>query len=101
MVSLIRKLWDISWDLWEHRIGIIHSKENETTLHNMALVDREIRQQFVRGSSGLPQRDHHLFQGSVCDILDSTILYQCKWLNHVETARARAEQWLTTMYSTE
>jgi hypothetical protein len=100
-VSLIQKLWDISWDLWEHRIGIVHSKENETTLHNMAFVDREIRQQFVRGSSRLHQRDHHLFQGSVHDILDSSILHRRKWLNRVETARARAERRLTRTYSAE
>jgi hypothetical protein len=67
----------------------------------MALVDREIRQQFVRGSSRLHQRDHHLFQGSVHDILDSSILHRRKWLNRVETAQARAERRLTTTYSAE
>jgi hypothetical protein len=38
--SLIQKLWDISWDLWEHRIGIVHEKENEATFHNMWAVDQ-------------------------------------------------------------
>jgi hypothetical protein len=25
--AIIKKLWDIAWDLWEHRNGILHGKE--------------------------------------------------------------------------
>jgi hypothetical protein len=26
--SLIKKLWEIAWDLWEHRNGVLHDKIN-------------------------------------------------------------------------
>ena len=100
-VSLIQKLWDIAWDLWEHRIGIVHSAENAAILHNMAFVDQEIRNQFQRGLTSLSHRDHHLFQRSVYDILEAPIPYRRKWLHRVETARARAERRLFTTYSAE
>ena len=53
--SLIQNLWDIAWDLWEHRIGIVRARENAESLHNMASVDREIRKQFQWGSLWLSQ----------------------------------------------
>ena len=99
--SLIQKLWDISWDLWEHRISIVHAWENEATLHNMMAVDHEIRTQFIRGPNGLTQRDHHLFEGSLQDILDAPIFYRQRWLHRIEIARDRASQRLITMYSAE
>jgi hypothetical protein len=99
--ALIQKLWDVAWDLWEHRNGIVHAKENAETLHNMAEIDGEIRAQHLRGPQGLAQRDHHLFNGPVADILSASIIYRQKWLKRVETARARAARRLITTYSHE
>lgn len=28
MVALISKLWDKTWDLWDHRNGILHDQVN-------------------------------------------------------------------------
>jgi hypothetical protein len=98
---LIQKLWDISWDLWEHRIGIVHTRENKATLHNMMAVDQEIRTQFIRGPNSLHQCDHHLFDGPLQDILNALIFYRQRWLHRIEIARDRASQRLLTTYSTE
>jgi hypothetical protein len=27
-VALIKKMWEIMWDLWEHRNGVLHEKDN-------------------------------------------------------------------------
>jgi hypothetical protein len=99
--SLIQKLWDIAWDLWEHRIGIVHAQANAANLHNMTLVDQEIRAHFRRGFIGLSQRDHHLFQSDVHDILAAPVQYRRKWLHRADTARARAGRRLITTYSAE
>jgi hypothetical protein len=29
--ALIQKLWETAWDLWEHRKGVLHEKENLVT----------------------------------------------------------------------
>jgi hypothetical protein len=29
MTELIKKLWGVAWDLWEHRNGILHKKDNQ------------------------------------------------------------------------
>jgi hypothetical protein len=100
-IALIQKLWDIAWDLWEHRIGIVHDTANAELLHNMAEVDNNIRTQFTRGPQGLATRDHALFNGYVEDILSSSILYRTKWLERVEKARERAARRHLTTYSQE
>jgi hypothetical protein len=99
--ALIQKLWDVAWDLWEHRNGIVHAKENAETLHNMAAIDEEIRAQHLQGPHGLAQRDHYLFNGPVVDILSASIIYHQKWLKRVETARDRAARHQITMYNRE
>jgi hypothetical protein len=100
-IALIQKLWDIAWDLWEHRIGIVHSQENAETLHNMASVDSNIRSQFLQGPQGLRQHDHSLFSGHMDDILSNTILFRQRWLQWVETARARAARHNAITFSRE
>jgi hypothetical protein len=67
----------------------------------MMAVDQEIWTQFIRGPNGLPQRDHHLFEGSLQDMLDAPIFYRQRWLHRIEIARARASQRLITTYSAE
>jgi hypothetical protein len=66
---IIKKMWDVEWDLWEQRNGFAHSKENEGVLHNMAEVDAEIQYQFQQGPVGLLQRVQYLFAGRVDDLL--------------------------------
>ena len=61
--ALIQKLWNVAWDLWEQRNGIVHDAENAEILHNMAEIDDEIRAQFQQGHHGLQQRDHSLLLG--------------------------------------
>ena len=99
--ALIQKLWDIAWDLWEYRNGIVHSSENAEILHNMAETNGAIRTQYLRGPHGLAQHDHSLFRESIEDILSASILYRQKWLKRVETARDRAARRHITTYSQE
>jgi hypothetical protein len=36
MTELIKKLWGVAWDLWEHRNGILHKKESQVL--NLILI---------------------------------------------------------------
>jgi hypothetical protein len=101
-IAIIQKLWDIAWDLWENRNDMIYAKENAEILHGiMAEVDDAIRIKFQWGPHGLLQRDHGLFTGSVENILTTSIVYQQRWLQRVETARERATRRQLTTYNAE
>jgi hypothetical protein len=99
--ALSQKLWNVAWDLWEHRNGIVHAAENAEILHGMAETDNEIRVQFQQGPHGLQQRDHGLFPGPVNGILAASIVYRQWWLQRVQTARARASRRQAETYSGE
>jgi hypothetical protein len=90
--ALIQKLWNVAWDLREHRNGIVHAAKNAEILNGMAETDNEIRAQLQQGPHGLQQRDHGLFTGPVNGIiLEATIVYRQRWLQRVQTAtRAQA-----------
>lgn len=43
LIALLKKLWNIAWDLWAHRNGILHQKENAVQLADLEQLDRELR----------------------------------------------------------
>jgi hypothetical protein len=91
-VAIIKKLWDVAWDLWEQRNGFLHDRENQETLHNMVNIDAEIRFQFRQGHRNLPRRVRYLFEGDVEDLLNTSIHSRQQWLASITAARAMANE---------
>ena len=81
-VAIIKKLWDIVWDLWEQWNDLLHARENQESLHNMVAIDEEIKQ-----LATLPWRTHYLFGGTVAELLATPIRHRKKWLATVQSAR--------------
>ena len=86
MVALIKKLWDIAWDLWEQCNGFQHDREYQEAIHQQAGLDDEIHYQFQKGTTDLPHRVHYLFDGKLEDLLCTSIPHRQKWLTMVEGA---------------
>jgi hypothetical protein len=80
---LIRKLWTVAWDQWEHRnsISILHDHDS-TKLHKIITqdTDRLISRQFVMGVPGLPSNNHYLFQEPLEEILEAQLHVRKQWL---------------------
>jgi hypothetical protein len=89
-VAVIKKLWDVAWDLWEQRNGFLHDAEYQATLHDTASLDTEIRFHFRQGASHLPQRVQYLFEGSLTELLTTSVRHRQKWLKSVVAAREMA-----------
>ena len=87
-IELIKKLFNVAWDLWDHRNDVNNAKKNQATLYNMKKVDPEIRSQFRRGSESMPQRYEYLFAGSVEDLLKSSVQHRLSWIKSVRKARS-------------
>jgi hypothetical protein len=43
--SIIKKLWNIAWNLWEHRNGAAHDKQNGLTA---AFLQQEVQNEFQK-----------------------------------------------------
>ena len=85
--ALIRKLWQVAWDMWEHRNGILHDKEK-----GQAALEREdkIREEFEEGWDELDRDAKLMFRPGLQRVLQFKAGPQKAWIARVETARKRA-----------
>jgi hypothetical protein len=81
VTSLIKKLWDIAWDFWEHRNGIIHSKETGLLI---ITLNAEIQEQFQIGIAGIMRSTRPLFGAGEASILQFSIEAKQLWLNRIK-----------------
>ena len=85
--ALIQKVFDVAWDQWEHRNGILHDVDNKFDKVIERRVDGEIRSQFRVGLGALPRADHGLFRAGVQRILSRPLKSKQSWLTFVRAAR--------------
>ena len=50
LASLIQKVWDVAWDMWDHRNSVLHGNESSLLLLQLR---RGIEEQFELGSSSV------------------------------------------------
>jgi hypothetical protein len=100
VISLIQKLWEVAWDMWEHRNGILHDKEQSIILQNL---HNDIREEFARGSDGLTREVRTLFNKGCEAVLAKPAEVKLQWLTRVQLARTRidAEKALGKSYGRE
>jgi hypothetical protein len=84
--SLIQKLWDTSWDFWEHRNGILHDIGTGDLVKRM---DADIQHQFALGSRGVLASAVPLFAQGMESVLQSPLAVKQVWLKRVICGRER------------
>lgn len=84
--SIIRKLWDICWDLWDQRNAFLHDKEqgllNQQLNRDIEELYREDRNQFLAS-------DRILFRTPLPQLLSSSIANKQMWVARIKTAKGR------------
>jgi len=99
--ALIRKTWEVAWDQWEHRNGILHGNSTIVTFEEIERIELNIRQEFSTGRCQLPKADAYLFRGTVEKILRRKVPQLRNWLEQVEAARARQHRRIQTTWPPE
>ena len=87
VTQLIQKLWNVSWDLWEHRNGIQHDPHHPWRLAERTTLAEEINRQFTLGNNNLAPKDYYRLAGSSEEIITLPIERQKQWLQSVLAAR--------------
>jgi hypothetical protein len=88
LTAIIRRMWDISWDLWDHRNAVqLERKKEERRAKNAVLI----RYEFGLGHHGLDTHDRRLFECPLEEVLTSNLQKQDAWIRRVTLARKRAE----------
>lgn len=88
--QLILQLFNISWDMWEHRNGIKHKTSTPAQLRALLLLDTRIRAEFALTDTDLLFRDKKWFFKPLSVLLDTyTPIEKEQWLASVSAARWR------------
>jgi hypothetical protein len=78
--SLIEKLWEIAWDLWDHRNQIKSNLETAQDLMRHDSILLTVRSEYATSRIGLPRRDWLLFKCPLLTLLETSPHYLDAWL---------------------
>jgi hypothetical protein len=88
VTTLIKRLWQISWDMWEHRRGELKSPSSPALLREHARLDARVAVEFDDIRS-LIKKDRRWFRRPKEVLYTETIDYKVQWLESVALARQR------------
>ncbi len=88
ITTLIKKLWQISWNMWEHRNGEDKNPASLASLREHARLDALIATDYT-DQTFLSQRDRRWFRRPKELIFTESLTYKEQWLESVLLARAR------------
>ena len=83
------QLWQVSFDLWEHRNDILHNSEASARLKGLEEIDEQIREQYQQGWASLPTRHQKHFQKDIQELLTSGPEVRKQWLAVAQEYRKR------------
>jgi hypothetical protein len=90
---LITKLWDIAWDLWEHRNGVLHQQDNIITEGMIHIINRQVRSLYFHAAQfSLLPADTPLIRRSLQEILSKDYTFKKTWVSHVKQALSVGKQ---------
>jgi hypothetical protein len=87
LTAVIRRMWDISWDLWDHRnqVQLDRKKEDRRAKNSV-----NIRYEYGLGANGLDTHAAKLFEATLAEILTFKLSKQEAWLRRITLARKNA-----------
>ncbi len=88
ITTLIKKLWEISWNLWEHRNAELHNPESPAALREHARLDSLITQEY-EDQVRISNKDRRWFRRPKEIIFTERTEYKQQWVESVSLARAR------------
>ena len=85
--EVIKKLWNISWDLWQDRNDILHKTSRVAILSGEASLDSAINEEYQLGNDELPKAVQNSFPDDIEEILSAPLIRKKSWYALVRTAR--------------
>jgi hypothetical protein len=88
ITQLIKKLWEISWNMWEQRNGELKNPESPASLREHARLDATISREY-EDQTTLTIRDRRWFRRPKEILFTEPLEYKQQWTESVNMARAR------------
>jgi hypothetical protein len=97
VVELLKKLWDVSWELWEHRNSALHEAESRPATRDVRQIGLTIPSIFQSLNSYKPLRsnDAHLISTPLAVLLKKELIFNQEWLRQASASLAaiKSSRW--------
>jgi hypothetical protein len=91
--GLTSAIWELAWQMWDHRNKILHKTDLLDQLLDMDGIDFSILEEWHAGYDDLAVPDRLHFRGLTLDgLLAKNSGYCREWLMHVQTTRAAVRE---------
>jgi hypothetical protein len=87
--EIISMLWDVAWDLWEHRNSILHHRENLVSSSEQESLNQKVRSKYQQLQQLVLQTDRYLLRVAIDELLEKDVIYKRCWLSQATSALAR------------
>jgi hypothetical protein len=90
---MIKKLWLIAWDMWEHRNGILHNTEDVHTQTQEAKLNEKICKLYLAAIRYLAHSpDNYLLSTPVSHLKRKSNVYKTTWADTAKIAILRYKE---------
>jgi hypothetical protein len=87
VIALMKKLWNIMWDMWDNRNDVKHNAISAVHQRKIDVLNSQIREQFRMGSTNLSSRDYHWTNRNINEVFNYSLDIKEKWVRSVTLAR--------------
>ena len=95
VTELIRKLWNVSWDMWDSRNGEVHRNKKTRKEQIIAQLEVDIRETYNEGRNNrfMPRMEKTFFRQDLKELLEKTEYQKRAWIliakRYIERDRQR------------
>ena len=82
---LVKKLWLVAFDMWDHRCKLLHKNDLSNKLQGLPEIDRRIRSLLRKDILALCPHERRVFYIPEADIFASTPKFRREWLHKADT----------------
>jgi len=86
LAAILSQLWNIAWDLWGYRNGILHTAD-QSRAREVLLLQAMV--EYQRHTQGLPPSEWYWFDDSLTTLLQKTEEYLHAWLLTIKALQQR------------
>jgi len=91
-LELIKKLWNIAWDMWDHCNGILHHADRPHDDVLDSAINNQVRQLFSYRVQAVPWDAFTFFQHPLEEVLENSRQYKEQWVASVQAAIWQKQQ---------
>jgi len=86
-VELIKKLWNVSWDMWEDCNDTLHQSDRYRDEILDSKINKQLMECYNQGPQVVPRDAFAFFQHPLEELLQHSRAYKEKWLTSVAAAK--------------